>query len=409
MATLLAALTDPQLDALRGWPEVAIAERRASREARWRPPGGPWGRAEVFAVEHLGVHRLATFTPQAGATAAGPGEALVERASLAVMGARLGDAVEVVTAAGRPATLTLVGVVHDPSLAPAGQERAANLYVTPETFARLGEPQLDEVRILVADRPLDPAAVDAQAAAVAQRLDAQGVTVREVRVPPPGEHPHEAPSRAVLLVLWLFAALTVGLAAVLSASLLSITLARQVREIAVMKTLGASRRAVAGLYVAMVGAIALAALAASALPTALLARAGIDAVAGMLNVDVASYAVPLRVIAAQVAIGLGLPLAAAAPLIARASRRTVVDTPTTTAPGPPPAAPGRRRWATARRSGPACNAVRVRGASRSPSASSPSPARCSRRPPACRWPGTRWWTGSSRRAGTTWRCGSPVR
>lgn len=315
-----APLDDALLEEVRRQPGIASAERRATRQGRWRHPGGAWGRALIFAAEDLDEPQLARFDVEAGAAVPPSDGVLVERSAMQVLDATIGQPIELSVAGGPAVALHIAGVVHDPSLAPAATEQAGYFWVRPATLAALGTPGLEELRIRVADRPLDEAAVVAQATDLARWLQAREVSVHEVQVPPPGQHPHQRPSEAILLLFWIFSGLTVGLAGVLCASLLAVTMARQVREVAILKTLGATRADVRRLYLAMLGVVAVLALVASALPTAVLARLGTDAVTGLLNFDVASYAVPAWVIALQIGLGLLLPVLTAAPPILAASR-----------------------------------------------------------------------------------------
>lgn len=323
---------DVTLAAVGARPEVAAVARRSTRPGRWRRPGtSGWSRALLFAMERFGDDApLAKLRPQTGATVPGPGEVLVERSALVVLANSgvplgLGDDLELTTARGAPITVRIVGVVHEPALAPAASEQAAYLYMSPETLVQLGEPPaLEELRVLFAHDALDPARVEAQAVALAGWLGERGVPVHEVRVPPPGQHPHQAPSDVVLLVFAIFTALTLVLASILAAALLSVTMARQTREIAVMKTLGATSSQIRGAYRVMLGIIALLSLALAAVPTRLMARQLISAVSQLLNFDIASWSAPHEVYALQVAVGLALPFLAAAPAIRRASRTSVL-------------------------------------------------------------------------------------
>lgn len=325
-------IDDRTLAQLRQREEITLAERRATREARWRRPGAErWGRGLLFVVEDFEAQRIARIRREEGARVPPPGTVLVERSAMAVLGLSLGDEVELSTAAGRPRTLRISGVVHESALAPAVTEQAGYFYATPETLAQLeGRAVLDEVRVVVADEPLDRSdivrtRVEAQVDSAAAWLGERGVVIHEIKVPDPGAHPHEGPSRTVLLLFAIFSGLTVFLASILVASLLSTILARQVREVAVLKTLGASRARIAWMYALMMSIIAALALVVSVLPTVGLARLGIEKVSTMLNLDVASYGVPFWVVALQVGVGFSLPLLTAAPAIARASRRSVQE------------------------------------------------------------------------------------
>lgn len=337
-------LDDATFEALQEHPQVARAVRRTTRSARWRRPGTkPWGRATLFVFEDFERAAVAKLNPESGLRVPPLGTILIERSAMAVLEAELGDTIEVTTPRGEPVPLQIVGVVHEPALAPAVTEQAGYLYASVQTLALLGESAvLDEVRVLVADDPLDPAAVEAQAEAIASWLIERGVEVHEVRVPPPGKHPHQAPSEVVLLLFSIFAGLTVVLASVLCASLLSTTMARQIREVAVMKTVGATQRQIRRMYALMLGIIAMLSLAIAAAPTRVLGRLAVDAIATLLNFDVASYEVPHWVYATQVLVGVLLPLLAAAPAIIGASRVSVLRG--LSEYGARLAPPGRQRW-----------------------------------------------------------------
>ncbi|WP_428261304.1 FtsX-like permease family protein [Haliangium sp.] len=323
-------VSDALLDQVRARPEVAAAERRTTLTARWRSSGSdPWGRALLFVREDFERQEMALLTHERGSVTPPPGTVLVERSALAVLHADIGDTIEVTVDGAAPLAVTIAGVVHEPALAPAVTEQAGYLYATPETLALLGRPAVfDELRVLVSDRPLDQGAVTAQVEAIGAWLSERGVVLHDVRIPPAGRHPHQAQSNGVLFLLVVFAALTLALASVLCASQLSITLARQVREIALMKAVGGTSGRLRRMYGAMILTIAVVALLVSAPLTVLAGRAGIDAVAALMNFDIESYAVPMWVYLGQVAAAVLLPLLAATPVILRACRvsvRTAMD------------------------------------------------------------------------------------
>ncbi len=314
-----------RLDALRRRPEVEWAERRSRRSGRWRHPGDEaWGRAMIFIGEEFESQRIAVMEHERGQRGPSAGRVLVERSAVEILGVSVGDHLELETAGGIVVDVEIAGIVHDPALAPAATERAGYFFIDLDTLESLGETvALDEVRVLVADDPLDLDAVMAQVESLAAWFSDEGIKVHEARVPPPGQHPHQAPSETVLLLFTCFAGLTVLLASILCASLLSITMARQVREIAVMKTLGATTGQIVRLYVLMLGIIAAGALLVSVVPTWMLGRLAVDAISNLLNFDIESYRVPIWAIGFQIATGVVLPLFAAAPAIVRASRMTV--------------------------------------------------------------------------------------
>jgi putative ABC transport system permease protein len=144
-----------------------------------------------------------------------------------------GQNLHVKTPDGAARELRISGTVHDPGLAPARQERMGYAYATRDTLAALGEPAiLTELRVAVRDRPLDRPAVVATARTLAAWLAAHRHPVREIDVPMPGMHPHQLQMVTLLVLMLVFAALSLLLSAILVASTLSAMLVRQLRETA---------------------------------------------------------------------------------------------------------------------------------------------------------------------------------
>jgi putative ABC transport system permease protein len=287
---------------------------------------GPWQPLQLFVVDDFAALQLNVFRRESGAWPPPTGTMLLERSAVGMLGAGEDAPLLVKSAHGAPRPMAVSGVVHDTGLAPAWQERKGYGYITRDTLAALGEPPvLHELRVAFQPAPADRAEAEAAAASLASWLAASGRPVHEIRVPPLRQHPHQSQMTTAQMVLLVFGALLFVLSAILVATLLAAMLARQVREIGVMKALGACTGQLAGMYAGAV--VAIGALAAAiALPLgALGAHAIVDAIAGMLNLAVADPAIPPWVFAVQAAAGIAVPLALAALPIRRACRLTVRD------------------------------------------------------------------------------------
>ncbi len=311
------------LDAVRALPEVAAAEARSVVVARVQV-GADWRPLLLFVVDDFAALRLNTFRGERGAWPPPLGTVLIERSATGMVGADLFADIVVKTPHGAARAVRISGIVHDPGLAPAWQERQGYAYATRETAALLGEPAaLDELRIGLKDAGADLRAIEAAAAKVAAVVVASGRHVHQVRVPPPRMHPHQRQMGVILTMMLAFSATTLLLSAVLVATSLAAMLARQVREIGVMKTIGATGTQVAAMYLVLVIAIG-AVASALALPLgALSARAFATAVSSMLNFDLADTSVPAWVYALQLAAGILIPIVFAAVPVRSASRATV--------------------------------------------------------------------------------------
>jgi putative ABC transport system permease protein len=310
-------------------PGVLAAEARATVTTRSEVSPDEWRTLVLFAAEDLPRSLVRTVTPERGAAAPGAGEVLLERSGLPVLGRDLGDRLTVAAPGGGRVDLAVTGVVHDPAQSPGWMDGVGYGYVSPATLTRLGGPGgLDELSVVVAEpdgsrASEDPERIEAVARSAADRLGALGFPVSGVQIPPPGEHPHQAQTDALVVLLGVFSGLALVLSGLLAASLVSSLMARQVRWIGVMKAVGATTGQVAGMYATLVLALAGAALVV-AVPAGLAGgRLGAAAAADLLNLDLAHAASPGWVVAVQVVAGLAVPLLVTSGALARAARTTV--------------------------------------------------------------------------------------
>ena len=293
--------------------EVSAAEPRRAVSGRIKTGPAEWKSLRLFVVEDYGRIRVSTIARQAGAWPPGPGELLIERDALRVAHATIGQTVTIRTADGEPQTLRLTGSVHDVGQAQARMENMVYGYITRETLAGLGEePYLDEIKLLVARDRSNEAHIRTVAAEVQRTIEARGVMVRRVDIPPPGQHPHAAIMGMLMLATAGFGLLVLLLSGILVVNLLTALMASQVRQIGVMKAIGGTRFQIARIYLVQAAVLGAAAIAL-ALPAGLLgSRALCRYQAVFLNFDIASFAVPWWVYALTIAVGLLVPLLAAA-------------------------------------------------------------------------------------------------
>ena len=308
-----AAEQDPKVEAAEA-REVVLA--RAKVGADWRP-------LLLFVIYDFSRLRVNTFRSESGNWPPPTGTLLLERSAQGMLAATSGDRVLVKSPNGEPTPLLVSGLVHDPGLAPAWQEREGYGYITRATLAALGEaPVLGELRVRLRDVH-DTQGAEASALALSARLAQRGYAVSEVRVPPLDQHPHQRQMTTILFLMLTFSLLSLLLSAILVATSLAALLARQVREIGVMKTIGGTTRQIAGMYFLLIAGLGACSVLV-ALPAGIAgARGFAGAVSDMLNFTLTSRTLPAWVFFVQAAAGVLLPLLVAAFPIARATRATV--------------------------------------------------------------------------------------
>ena len=316
---------DPtMLDAVRADPDVEAAEAAAIVTGRARLPSGEWGRMLLFVTPDFNHLTISKVFPHSGAYPPSDGSILLEREALALLKLSIGGKVDLETPSGPKLSVPVSGTVHDPSLAPAWQEQTVYGYLSPAAYAALGgKPELDLLKIVVRNAAHDQARVDAVIARIAAALRVKGVTVHQIQVPPAGRHPHQTQMTAVLTMFVIFTLLTLVLSAILTASMIDGLLAQQVRQIAVMKTIGARSTQITTLYLG--GVVLIAATASTVgIPLGIYGGQGFaNIIARLLNFDIASHGIPSALVAALVFAGIGIPALFAQVPIRQAMRRTV--------------------------------------------------------------------------------------
>jgi putative ABC transport system permease protein len=314
------------LGGVRAQAGITGAEAAGELTGRIEVRPNEWLPLLLFVVPDFRAARISTIRLEAGRWPTAREGFILERTAVSVANTAVGREISVQTPHGTQRSLTVVGVVHDPSLAPAWQEQTVYGYVTPATLTLLGEdPSLHLLKVTVKDASSDPVGVERAVIGVADWLRRAGHSVGEIRIPP-YQHPHQGMMTSVVRMLLVFSLLTLILSAILTATLTSSLLAPQVRQIGVMKAIGARSAQIMQIYVGLIAAIGILAVTIG-LPLGIAAgRALAENTARMLNLELASRSVPAWLYGSQVLIGVGLPLAAALLPIKIAAGRTVRET-----------------------------------------------------------------------------------
>lgn len=323
-ASLSVNLADAELiDGARHLPGIGEVEARGFFCGRIEVAQNEWRTLWLFVVPDFERQRLDAFTPEQGAWPPKLGDMLLERTAFRVAKAKIGDARNVVIPGHEAVTLRITGSVHAPGEAPAWMENLVYGYITPETLGLLGETTLNELNFTVSENAFDLAHVKRMAQQVATYAEQRGYAVNRVSVPLPGKHPHASQMAALLFLLEAFGLLAFALSSVIVINVFSATLAQQIRQIGVMKTLGARGSQIMSLYLGQVLLLAVIALIIG-LPAAMAtARLYSNAAATMLNFTIRDASVSAAAYLAIITIGLTVPMLAAAFPIYRGSRMTV--------------------------------------------------------------------------------------
>jgi putative ABC transport system permease protein len=315
--------------------DAAVAGVRRQDGVAWADASARlWGRIEVqprqwlplllFVVPHFAAQQISTVELKQGRWPDGAGELVIERTAMTLARASVGHELNVQTPNGSPRGILVTGVVHDPSLAPATQQQVVYGYVTQATLKMLGE----NIALHSLNVSVNPSenrqAAEKIIVGAAQWLKHSGYSVGEIRIPP-RHHPHWGVMSNIVRMLLAFSVLTLILSSLLSATLTASLLSPQVRQIGIMKAIGARTSQLMSLYLSLTATIGMLAVAIG-LPAGIYAGRGLASfVARNQNIDLSSPAAPAWIYLAVAVAGVGIPLLFTVIPIGIAARRTVRD------------------------------------------------------------------------------------
>ncbi len=316
---------DDVVSAVEGMREVGSAEGRASVVVKLTASDGEQVNLNLYAVEDFRRLELSRMTRETGQWPPLRRQLFVERSwADRLEGVAIGDTVIVEAPDGREYELVFGGFAHDLHQPSAFVSDTAYGYVNLDTLEWLGQERaFNRLYITVTGDRLDKDHITAVAQEVKDRLERDGITVRSVTIPTPGEHFATPFVKAFLLVLGFLGVFSMFLSGALVLNTVSAVVARQVKQIGVMKALGGSNVQIAEIYVGSVIAFGLLSLLI-AVPLALLGTRGLsNFYAGAINFDVVTTSIPPVVILLEVFVGLAVPIAAALIPILAGTRITV--------------------------------------------------------------------------------------
>jgi len=312
------------LAALRGRPEIESAEFRDLSMQRIEAHPNDWIPLWLFGVENFNQPGLALIDSEKGAKVPAPGSMLIERDGRLISNLDVGSRA-LVRVGGQVREVLVSGISFDPAQAPATQDHFIYAYVDQQTYADVtGEPRNQRL-ILRFNNVKSKKNVQAAADGLLETFQSLGIHIASVKIPKFNEHPHQWQLNTLLLLQGAIGLLAFLMGAVLVSQLMASILARQVRQIGILKAIGATRWQVLNIYLAMVLALGIAA-GVIAIPLAVSSGYAFSYfVAGKLNFAILTQHLPAHVYLALVAASLLLPILLSLPAIMKGTNVSVHD------------------------------------------------------------------------------------
>ncbi|HET9223206.1 MAG TPA: ABC transporter permease [Roseiflexaceae bacterium] len=309
---------DNLVQAVRHVPGVRDAQGHLNLSVRVRTGPETWQQLGLTAFSDYADIRINKVRPEAGAWPPPNNQLVIERASLSLLKANIGDTVTVELPGGKQRQMRIAGTAYDLNLPPAPLIGRAFGFIAMDTAEWLGqERKLTELNVVFDGQPQTGQDVEVAARRVRDKIENSGHTVTSTYIPTPGKHPADEIIAPLMLLLGALGVLSLLASGFLVVNTISALLMQQLRQIGVMKAIGARTRQIMGMY--MVTALLFGVLALLvALPLGALGAYGFSRfMSGAINTDFADYRIPNNVLAVEVAVGLLAPvLAALWPVIA---------------------------------------------------------------------------------------------
>jgi putative ABC transport system permease protein len=270
---------------------VSAAEGRRGVSVRLKVGPSEVKNLQLVAIPDFRHMTVNIVSPEKGVWPPGPRELLVERSTLDMMNASVGDMITVVVGNGVEKQMRLAGTAHYINAPPGKIGGRPFGFISMETAEWLGASRTyTSLSFTVAEHPEEKEHIQAIASQVRAKVEKSGRTVYYTYIPEPFKHPADQIVQSVLLVLQVLGLLSLFASSFLVVNTISAVLASQVRHIGMMKAVGARSDQIMGMYFTMVIAFGVLALALALPLGALGAYLFTRFLAGLLNFDLLASA-----------------------------------------------------------------------------------------------------------------------
>jgi putative ABC transport system permease protein len=317
--------------AVQGLREVETAQPRRVKGVSFQNNEGAWEDITLNAFPDLSDVTVDTPRLERGRAALSVREIVLERQSAGALGRDLGDTIVVRNDADREFELVIVGIAQDLYVMPYTLLGEATGYVSLGTMQWMGDPPLyNRLDVIVAGEGADRDRVLAVGERIRETVaEPAGKTVFRTEIPgigsDPGRHWAEDQINGLLLIFQIVGVMAILLSSGLVVNTISAIIVQQTKQIGIMRSFGAVRGQIAGIYllnVVIFTAIAL----LIAVPLGLLGGWWLaDFAAGFVNFDISAIDVSPGILALQIALGLLLPLGVAVIPVMGGTKISVYD------------------------------------------------------------------------------------
>ena len=243
------------VEGIENMPGVSHAEGVRTFGTRLEARPGEWVAIDITAMHDPAEKHINQLLLIEGVWPPGDQEIVIDRYQLPATNASLGDSVAIEMPSGKTRQLKVVGVVQDQTIGSTenGGFFSAQVrgYVNQDTLEWLGQPApelYDTLLVTMNGDGADEGQLGVMAAAVRDKVEKADVQVISIALRDSYAHPNLYLARTLLLVLVVIGVLVVLLSGFLITNTLQALLNQQVQQIGILKSVGARRTQVVGIY-----------------------------------------------------------------------------------------------------------------------------------------------------------------
>jgi putative ABC transport system permease protein len=308
-------------------PDIEKAELRDFATLRIESGTDDWIPLLLFGVEDFNNFSLARFYEHKGSgnpVTPSTGNMLIERNALKFTNLRNGSVAKV-RSGGSVINVPIAGIAFDPAQAPGTMDHLLYGYVDKKTFTDITGEAANQRLIIRFKNVQSRQDVQTATTKLINELKSQTINVEKITIPKFNEHPHQWQLNTLLFLEGSIGFLAFFMGAVLVSQLMASILAKQVRQIGILKAIGASRHKILMMYIMMVLSLGVVS-GLIAIPLAI--KSGFFYayfVAGILNFEVLTKTLPYQVYFYMIAVSLLLPVILSLPVILKGTKISVRD------------------------------------------------------------------------------------
>lgn len=312
------------LEDLRKRADMESAEFRGLASLRIEVRPDVWLPLKLQAISNPGELTIEKYFKQTGSARLSNNGILIERDIRKVSKLATGQSARV-QSAGKTLDVTITGVVFDPGRAPSTQDAVVYGYASKEYFAKLTGTPVNQRLIVRFNNVQSIKDVEARFKELSTSFAQQGIAIDHFKIPRLNEHPHQFQLNTLLYLNGTIGLLAFVMAMVLVSQLMNSIFARQIRQIGIMKAVGATRahifKSYAG-YILTMSAVSI----IIGVPAAIFTGKFYSSfVADIINFDILTTQLPISLYLALIVFGFALPVVFSLPALLKGTNVSVLD------------------------------------------------------------------------------------